>query len=74
METVASSGSSSAPENEHLQETPESNSSVYPFFRRFHCCCGLIPTSSKSVVLDMSLQVEEASFASVTSGGWFLFY
>ncbi|CAD7677009.1 unnamed protein product [Nyctereutes procyonoides] len=41
-----------------LLQIAESNSSVYPFFKRFHCCCGLIPTSSKS----------EASFASATSG------
>ncbi|XP_025785854.1 5'-AMP-activated protein kinase subunit gamma-1 isoform X1 [Puma concolor] len=68
METVASSDSSPALENEHSQETPESNNSVYTSFMKSHRCYDLIPTSSKLVVFDTSLQVKKAFFALVTNG------
>ncbi|KAK7798440.1 hypothetical protein U0070_001349 [Myodes glareolus] len=67
MESVASE-SSPAPENEHLQENPESNNGVYTSFMKSHCCYDLIPTSSKLVVFDTSLQVKKAFFALVTNG------
>jgi hypothetical protein len=38
-------------------ETPESNNSVYTSFMKSHRCYDLIPTSSKLVVFDTSLQV-----------------
>ncbi|XP_045221114.1 5'-AMP-activated protein kinase subunit gamma-1 isoform X4 [Macaca fascicularis] len=68
METVISSDSSPALENEHPQETPESNNSVYTSFMKSHRCYDLIPTSSKLVVFDTSLQVKKAFFALVTNG------
>ncbi|KAF3826281.1 hypothetical protein GH733_006395 [Mirounga leonina] len=55
-------------ENEHPQETPESNNSVYTSFMKSHRCYDLIPTSSKLVVFDTSLQVKKAFFALVTNG------
>ncbi|XP_064140374.1 5'-AMP-activated protein kinase subunit gamma-1 isoform X5 [Loxodonta africana] len=71
METslkVAYSDSSLALESEHPQETPESNNSVYTSFMKSHRCYDLIPTSSKLVVFDTSLQVKKAFFALVTNG------
>ncbi|KAF6340257.1 protein kinase AMP-activated non-catalytic subunit gamma 1 [Rhinolophus ferrumequinum] len=68
METVTSSESFLAVENEHLQDTPESNNSVYTSFMKSHRCYDLIPTSSKLVVFDTSLQVKKAFFALVTNG------
>nr|KAF6453553.1 protein kinase AMP-activated non-catalytic subunit gamma 1 [Molossus molossus] len=68
METVTSSDSSPALENEYPQETPESNNSVYTSFMKSHRCYDLIPTSSKLVVFDTSLQVKKAFFALVTNG------
>ncbi|XP_048958817.1 5'-AMP-activated protein kinase subunit gamma-1 isoform X2 [Canis lupus dingo] len=68
MLQVTSSDSSSALENEHPQETPESNNSVYTSFMKSHRCYDLIPTSSKLVVFDTSLQVKKAFFALVTNG------
>ncbi|XP_059967810.1 5'-AMP-activated protein kinase subunit gamma-1 isoform X3 [Mesoplodon densirostris] len=55
---VTSSDNYSALENEHPQETPESNNSVYTSFMKSHRCYDLIPTSSKLVVFDTSLQVQ----------------
>ncbi|MBV98228.1 5'-AMP-activated protein kinase subunit gamma-1, partial [Eschrichtius robustus] len=49
-------------------ETPESNNSVYTSFMKSHRCYDLIPTSSKLVVFDTSLQVKKAFFALVTNG------
>ncbi|PNI49375.1 PRKAG1 isoform 3 [Pan troglodytes] len=63
METVISSDSSPALENEHPQETPESNNSVYTSFMKSHRCYDLIPTSSKLVVFDTSLQSCPCGFA-----------
>ncbi|KAF4027156.1 hypothetical protein G4228_019447 [Cervus hanglu yarkandensis] len=68
MEAVSFSESYPAVENEHLQETPESNNSMYTSFMRSHRCYDLIPTSSKLVVFDTSLQVKKAFFALVTNG------
>lgn len=45
-------------------ETPESNNSVYTSFMKSHRCYDLIPTSSKLVVFDTSLQVGEILFPS----------
>ncbi|XP_037703031.1 5'-AMP-activated protein kinase subunit gamma-1 isoform X3 [Choloepus didactylus] len=39
-------------------DTPESNNSVYTSFMKSHRCYDLIPTSSKLVVFDTSLQVQ----------------
>ncbi|XP_040136652.1 5'-AMP-activated protein kinase subunit gamma-1 isoform X2 [Ictidomys tridecemlineatus] len=66
--SVVTSDSSPALENEHPQETPESNNSVYTSFMKSHRCYDLIPTSSKLVVFDTSLQVKKAFFALVTNG------
>ncbi|XP_037703034.1 5'-AMP-activated protein kinase subunit gamma-1 isoform X6 [Choloepus didactylus] len=49
-------------------DTPESNNSVYTSFMKSHRCYDLIPTSSKLVVFDTSLQVKKAFFALVTNG------
>ncbi|KAF3819182.1 hypothetical protein GH733_013332 [Mirounga leonina] len=68
MEAVTSSDRSPALENEHPQETPESKKSVYTSFVKSHRCDDLIPTSSKLVVFDTSLQVKKAVFALVTNG------
>uniref|UniRef100_A0A9L0SUP0 5'-AMP-activated protein kinase subunit gamma-1 n=1 Tax=Equus caballus TaxID=9796 RepID=A0A9L0SUP0_HORSE len=68
METATSSDGHPALENEHHQETPESNNSVYTSFMKSHRCYDLIPTSSKLVVFDTSLQVKKAFFALVTNG------
>uniref|UniRef100_H0X934 5'-AMP-activated protein kinase subunit gamma-1 n=1 Tax=Otolemur garnettii TaxID=30611 RepID=H0X934_OTOGA len=65
---VISPDSSPALENEHPQETSESNNSVYTSFMKSHRCYDLIPTSSKLVVFDTSLQVKKAFFALVTNG------
>ena len=44
-------------------DTPESNNSVYTSFMKSHRCYDLIPTSSKLVVFDTSLQVGEVLFS-----------
>ncbi|XP_068026919.1 5'-AMP-activated protein kinase subunit gamma-1-like [Melanerpes formicivorus] len=41
---------------------------AYTAFMKSHCCYDLIPTSSKLVVFDTSLQVKKAFFALVTNG------
>ncbi|XP_067170198.1 5'-AMP-activated protein kinase subunit gamma-1 [Apteryx mantelli] len=46
----------------------ESHSGVYSGFMKSHRCYDLIPTSSKLVVFDTSLQVKKAFFALVTNG------
>uniref|UniRef100_A0A2K5DNP0 5'-AMP-activated protein kinase subunit gamma-1 n=1 Tax=Aotus nancymaae TaxID=37293 RepID=A0A2K5DNP0_AOTNA len=51
-----------------FEQTPESNNSVYTSFMKSHRCYDLIPTSSKLVVFDTSLQVKKAFFALVTNG------
>ncbi|CAM5124126.1 unnamed protein product [Natator depressus] len=49
-------------------EDTEPGSGVYSCFMRSHRCYDLIPTSSKLVVFDTSLQVKKAFFALVTNG------
>ncbi|KAH0629166.1 hypothetical protein JD844_011029 [Phrynosoma platyrhinos] len=46
----------------------DSNSGIYTCFMKSHRCYDLIPTSSKLVVFDTSLQVKKAFFALVTNG------
>ncbi|XP_038234424.1 5'-AMP-activated protein kinase subunit gamma-1 isoform X1 [Dermochelys coriacea] len=49
-------------------EDVETGSGVYSCFMKSHRCYDLIPTSSKLVVFDTSLQVKKAFFALVTNG------
>ncbi|XP_029450511.1 5'-AMP-activated protein kinase subunit gamma-1 isoform X2 [Rhinatrema bivittatum] len=49
-------------------EALESEDTVYTRFMKSHRCYDLIPTSSKLVVFDTSLQVKKAFFALVTNG------
>ncbi|XP_069086592.1 5'-AMP-activated protein kinase subunit gamma-1 isoform X2 [Pleurodeles waltl] len=49
-------------------EGSESDNAVYTRFMKAHRCYDLIPTSSKLVVFDTSLQVKKAFFALVTNG------
>lgn len=49
-------------------EEAEPGSGVYSCFMKSHRCYDLIPTSSKLVVFDTSLQVKKAFFALVTNG------
>ncbi|KAL8163630.1 UNVERIFIED_CONTAM: 5'-AMP-activated protein kinase subunit gamma-1 [Gekko kuhli] len=46
----------------------DSSSGIYTCFMKSHRCYDLIPTSSKLVVFDTSLQVKKAFFALVTNG------
>ncbi|XP_027700225.1 5'-AMP-activated protein kinase subunit gamma-1 isoform X3 [Vombatus ursinus] len=68
METVTIPESGMEKCTPALEETPESNSAVYTCFMKSHRCYDLIPTSSKLVVFDTSLQVKKAFFALVTNG------
>ncbi|XP_078541939.1 5'-AMP-activated protein kinase subunit gamma-1 [Lissotriton helveticus] len=49
-------------------EASESDNAVFTRFMKAHRCYDLIPTSSKLVVFDTSLQVKKAFFALVTNG------
>ncbi|XP_061470772.1 5'-AMP-activated protein kinase subunit gamma-1 isoform X1 [Rhineura floridana] len=51
-----------------LSEDGDSNGSIYTCYMKSHRCYDLIPTSSKLVVFDTSLQVKKAFFALVTNG------
>ncbi|XP_060052821.1 5'-AMP-activated protein kinase subunit gamma-2 isoform X2 [Erinaceus europaeus] len=51
-----------------LEEAEDSDSSVYTRFMRSHRCYDIVPTSSKLVVFDTSLQVKKAFFALVANG------
>uniref|UniRef100_A0A8C5BE39 5'-AMP-activated protein kinase subunit gamma-1 n=1 Tax=Gadus morhua TaxID=8049 RepID=A0A8C5BE39_GADMO len=51
---------------EQVVEDPEHN--VYTRFMKSHRCYDLVPTSSKLVVFDTSLQVKKAFFALVSNG------
>ncbi|KAM6468932.1 5'-AMP-activated protein kinase subunit gamma-1 isoform 1-T1 [Liasis olivaceus] len=51
-----------------LSEDDDSNNGIYTCFMKSHRCYDLIPTSSKLVVFDTSLQVKKAFFALVTNG------
>nr|XP_014338266.1 PREDICTED: 5'-AMP-activated protein kinase subunit gamma-2 [Bos mutus] len=49
-------------------ETEDSESGVYMRFMRSHKCYDIVPTSSKLVVFDTTLQVKKAFFALVANG------
>lgn len=48
----------------------ESASDIYMRFMKSHKCYDIVPTSSKLVVFDTSLQVKKAFFALVANGVW----
>uniref|UniRef100_UPI00398F1398 5'-AMP-activated protein kinase subunit gamma-1 isoform X1 n=2 Tax=Pristiophorus japonicus TaxID=55135 RepID=UPI00398F1398 len=49
-------------------DVTDSNNEVYTRFMKSHRCYDLVPTSSKLVVFDTSLQVKKAFFALVSNG------
>ncbi|XP_067871159.1 5'-AMP-activated protein kinase subunit gamma-2 isoform X6 [Heterodontus francisci] len=49
-------------------EAEESDSDIYMRFMKSHKCYDIVPTSSKLVVFDTSLQVKKAFFALVANG------
>ncbi|XP_053527934.1 5'-AMP-activated protein kinase subunit gamma-2 isoform X7 [Artibeus jamaicensis] len=51
-----------------LQNPEDSESGVYMRFMRSHKCYDIVPTSSKLVVFDTTLQVKKAFFALVANG------
>ncbi|XP_005087285.2 5'-AMP-activated protein kinase subunit gamma-2 isoform X3 [Mesocricetus auratus] len=51
-----------------FQEEEDSESGVYIRFMRSHKCYDIVPTSSKLVVFDTTLQVKKAFFALVANG------
>ncbi|KAM5303236.1 5'-AMP-activated protein kinase subunit gamma-2 isoform 5-T5 [Glossophaga mutica] len=51
-----------------LEEEEDSESGVYMRFMRSHKCYDIVPTSSKLVVFDTTLQVKKAFFALVANG------
>uniref|UniRef100_A0A4W3HMI8 Protein kinase, AMP-activated, gamma 2 non-catalytic subunit a n=1 Tax=Callorhinchus milii TaxID=7868 RepID=A0A4W3HMI8_CALMI len=54
---------------EHLMgSVEESDSDIYMRFMKSHKCYDIVPTSSKLVVFDTSLQVKKAFFALVANG------
>ncbi|NXN28037.1 AAKG2 kinase, partial [Nycticryphes semicollaris] len=55
---------------EHVCPSPleESESDIYVRFMRSHKCYDIVPTSSKLVVFDTTLQVKKAFFALVANG------
>ncbi|XP_032696135.1 5'-AMP-activated protein kinase subunit gamma-2 isoform X1 [Lontra canadensis] len=50
------------------EEAEDSESGVYTRFMRSHKCYDIVPTSSKLVVFDTTLQVKKAFFALVANG------
>uniref|UniRef100_A0A670J5M6 CBS domain-containing protein n=1 Tax=Podarcis muralis TaxID=64176 RepID=A0A670J5M6_PODMU len=52
----------------HTQSVGESESDIYMRFMRSHKCYDIVPTSSKLVVFDTTLQVKKAFFALVANG------
>ncbi|XP_032993862.1 5'-AMP-activated protein kinase subunit gamma-1 isoform X1 [Lacerta agilis] len=64
--TVAESGLEKSLPSSEADE--DSGSGIYTCFMKSHRCYDLIPTSSKLVVFDTSLQVKKAFFALVTNG------
>ncbi|CAH2281994.1 Hypothetical predicted protein [Pelobates cultripes] len=50
------------------EAVPESESDIYMRFMRSHKCYDIVPTSSKLVVFDTTLQVKKAFFALVANG------
>ncbi|XP_040593045.1 5'-AMP-activated protein kinase subunit gamma-2 isoform X1 [Mesocricetus auratus] len=53
---------------EFQEEAEDSESGVYIRFMRSHKCYDIVPTSSKLVVFDTTLQVKKAFFALVANG------
>ncbi|XP_063106844.1 5'-AMP-activated protein kinase subunit gamma-2 isoform X11 [Cavia porcellus] len=53
---------------EFEEEAEDSESGVYMRFMRSHKCYDIVPTSSKLVVFDTTLQVKKAFFALVANG------
>ncbi|XP_021017368.1 5'-AMP-activated protein kinase subunit gamma-2 isoform X1 [Mus caroli] len=53
---------------EFQEEAEDSESGVYMRFMRSHKCYDIVPTSSKLVVFDTTLQVKKAFFALVANG------
>ncbi|KAG7463983.1 hypothetical protein MATL_G00182420 [Megalops atlanticus] len=51
-----------------LPAAPEPDAEIYMNFMRSHCCYDTIPTSSKLVIFDTTLQVKKAFFALVANG------
>ncbi|XP_045146081.1 5'-AMP-activated protein kinase subunit gamma-2 [Echinops telfairi] len=52
----------------HMYQSEDSESGVYMRFMRSHKCYDIVPTSSKLVVFDTTLQVKKAFFALVANG------
>ncbi|XP_056156877.1 5'-AMP-activated protein kinase subunit gamma-1 [Lampris incognitus] len=52
----------------HEKPDAEDDTAVYMNFMKSHCCYDAIPTSSKLVIFDTSLQVKKAFFALVANG------
>ncbi len=50
-----------------LSPDPDPNAEAYMDFMKKHCCYEAIPTSSKLVMFDTTLQVGMQSFSSVFS-------
>ncbi|XP_075406327.1 5'-AMP-activated protein kinase subunit gamma-2 isoform X2 [Tenrec ecaudatus] len=66
---VAAPGTAGAGMLEKLEfEEEDSESGVYMRFMRSHKCYDIVPTSSKLVVFDTTLQVKKAFFALVANG------
>uniref|UniRef100_A0A669QLV4 Protein kinase AMP-activated non-catalytic subunit gamma 2 n=1 Tax=Phasianus colchicus TaxID=9054 RepID=A0A669QLV4_PHACC len=53
---------------EEIEALEESESDIYVRFMRSHKCYDIVPTSSKLVVFDTTLQVKKAFFALVANG------
>ncbi|MGH0165973.1 UNVERIFIED_CONTAM: hypothetical protein FKN15_067062, partial [Acipenser sinensis] len=51
-----------------LAAVEESESDIYMRFMKSHKCYDIVPTSSKLVVFDTTLQVKKAFFALVANG------
>ncbi|XP_070787017.1 5'-AMP-activated protein kinase subunit gamma-1 isoform X1 [Enoplosus armatus] len=58
----------SFPEKKQEIQKQEADATVYMNFMKSHCCYDAIPTSSKLVIFDTSLQVKKAFFALVANG------
>ncbi|XP_075899209.1 5'-AMP-activated protein kinase subunit gamma-2-like isoform X2 [Nelusetta ayraudi] len=70
VEVAGAAAGMSEQQQQQQQEPDESGSErdVYMRFMRSHRCYDIIPTSSKLVVFDTSLQVKKAFFALVANG------
>ncbi|KAG3277178.1 protein kinase AMP-activated non-catalytic subunit gamma 2 [Ictidomys tridecemlineatus] len=68
LETAPGPSDVGALELRQLRELEDSESGVYMRFMRSHKCYDIVPTSSKLVVFDTTLQVKKAFFALVANG------